>query len=134
MRGGLLLGKALVGGLATLVASRVVAGMKKADGTPRLTAGQQTAVQGALAGAAALGAAALGPGVASDALEGVGVVMGGSAVISAAVQYRIPERVQGLMPGQQQTPPAAGLYALPESYSPAAGLYAQPYSYAHAGN
>lgn len=133
MKGGRTLGKALVGGIATLAYQRLLGGMKKADGTPRFTANEQLVAQTAVAGAAAIGASFVDHKVASDLLEGTAVVMGGTAAIAAAVHYRLPERLMG----QPATPPAGGLYdpagglyALPQSHAPAGGLFAQPHSFA----
>lgn len=127
MKGGRTLGKALVGGIATLAYQRFLGGMKKADGTPRFTANQQLIAQTAVAGACGVGAAFVDHKVASDLLEGTAVVMGGTAAIAAAVHYQVPERLMG-QPVTQA--PAGGLYALPQSHAPAGGLFAQPHSYA----
>ena len=139
MKGARLGGKALIGAVTTLVGQRLLAGMKKPDGTQRLTAGQQTLVLGAVAGAAAVGASFVDNKLLSDAMEGTAMVGGGVAGIQYAMQMRLPERVEGLLTGQQpaaQTAPggylgapAAGLFANPTSHSPAAGLYARPDSY-----
>ena len=94
---------------------------------------------GAVAGAAAVGASFVDNKLLSDAMEGTAMVGGGVAGIQYAMQMRLPERVEGLVTGQQQPAqtapggylgaPAAGLFANPTSHSPAAGLYARPDSY-----
>jgi hypothetical protein len=139
MKGARLGGKALVGAVGTLVLDRVLGGLKKADGTPRLTVGQRTAALAAVAGAAAVGASMVDNKLLSDAMEGTALVAGGTAGIQYAVQMRLPERVEGLVTGQQQPAqtapggylgaPAAGLFANPMSHAPSAGLYANPMSH-----
>jgi hypothetical protein len=138
MKGARLGGKALVGAVGTLVLDRVLGGLKKADGTPRLTAGQRTAALAAVAGAAAVGASMVDNKLVSDAMEGTALVAGGTAGIQYALQMRLPERVEGLVTGQQPTQtapggylgaPAAGYFANPMSHAPSAGLYANPISH-----
>lgn len=101
--GGHTFGKVITGVVATAVGTRLL-GMKKADGTPRLSPNAQLAIQGAAAFVAAVGSAMVDNKLARDVLEGTALVMGGDAGLKAVAKYQIPERVQALIPGQPAAP------------------------------